>query len=135
MNSAPTVNMRSALLRQSVQDLAERDKSAAQLKQISDTAKHPWHLTVGTRTITAEIPERGEDGAYIVRISGEALPLLKRRIDSLASQYHYHRITTVEEPVAFTLEWKGDDGATDASFTAYFLLMLCRLLSVNVLEL
>jgi hypothetical protein len=87
-----------------------------------------WQLKFGSRIVYIQMPERGEDGPYIVTISGKPDVLLKGNIDRFATRFGFHRISKANEAVSFTLEWRGGDPMGYADSTAFFVNTLYTLI-------
>lgn len=115
MNNAPSVAVRVATLQQAAIDHLDKDPSRVILRPLTTEFSAPgWGIEINERVITIEVPTRGQDGAYILVISGSALPLIKMGIDKYASGYQFHRISAPSDEIAFTTEWKGLPPMNDA---------------------
>lgn len=129
-NRSASPNVRAATLAQTAADLLSFAPGNTLLKAFTSMPDNPvkgWQAELKGRTITLSAPERGNDGAYLITISGSPLPLLRAGIDKYAYGYGFHRISEPEQTLQFTMEWKGDPPANDALKAAHFLTTIQQL--------
>lgn len=130
LNSSPSRNVRITLLRNVFHSMYLRDKSLSPLNILNDApSEDGWHIPFYGRFIKVSAPERGEDGPYVISIDGNSESLIRMGIDKYAGRYSFHRISSNDEELQFTIEWQGDgQRETYAMSTIYFLQTLLKLI-------
>lgn len=120
-NTPPDKKIRATHVQQGFVTLLGRDPSLSPLGAFSKPPKNnQWEFLFGSRNVTVSLPEYAADGAYNVAISGSPLVAIKNNIDKYSRQFRFHRISSNDEALLFTIEWAGDGGLEDAYSLIYF---------------
>lgn len=120
--TSPTREIRQEMVIDLYKKMAAIDPS---IDVLSPLAGYPnnftWVIPLGTRKVHVEIPKHGEDGAFIVSITGRPMDLIERGIDRYSRQFMFHRISENDETLKFTIEWRGDQHENDVHSLLFFL--------------
>ncbi len=127
--SAPTVTQRIVFMQEAAKSVLLGEAIQGPLHPLLSRSESPQRiLQIGTRRIVIDVPERGQDGAYIITIEGDPTPLLQAGLDKYAHQYRFHRISEPIDTVQMTIEWQAGDNLQDALHLVYFCQLLLQLL-------
>lgn len=127
--SAPTVAQRIVFMQESAKNVLLGEAIHGPLSPLLLRNESPQRvLQIGKRRVIIDVPERGQDGAYLITIEGDPTRLLQAGIDKYAHQYRFHRISEPSEPIRMTIEWQSGDNLQDALHLVYFCQLLSQLL-------
>jgi hypothetical protein len=124
MISSPNVSNRLAALMSVIETLTHQQKARFGVPTISNDevsmlTRINFLSDIGLLRIV--IPERGEDGGYMLILPGPTQLWLTKGIDVLANTHHFHRISSTDSPVTLTYEWQADNILVRAKSTIVLL--------------
>lgn len=132
VNGSASQSVRASILQRTFMEMRKANPSLRYLDPILAAKKDfSWDFNFGGRKVEVNLPLRGEDGPYLLKIGGSPSQVIKAGIDKYSRMYGFHRISANDEQLAFTIEWKGGgQNESDAMSAIFFLQSLNRLLPI-----